>query len=113
MSRVLPYISFTICNPAGERYGAVQSPYGKSSSGLLFIWMTPSSEMCSMILSLRILVSYKCSVCLREGLAKDRMNEEQEPADNSSTRLSPPNAASDRLCELDPAKNETAASSSN
>jgi len=26
------------------------------------------------------------------------MNEEQEPADNSSTRLSPPNAANDRLC---------------
>jgi hypothetical protein len=31
------------------------------------------------------------------------MNEEQEPANNRSTRLTPPNAAIDRLCELNPA----------
>jgi hypothetical protein len=41
------------------------------------------------------------------------MNEEQGPVDNSSTRLSPPNAASYRLCELDRANNETVASTSN
>jgi hypothetical protein len=41
------------------------------------------------------------------------MNEEQEPVENSSTRLSPPNAASDRLCELDPANNETVGSTGN
>ena len=45
-----------IDRPAPERYGPVQSPWGNPfSSGVC--WITPSNEMCSMILRVLIVAS--------------------------------------------------------
>src|ERR1043166_10268724 len=45
-----------MAKPAGLRYRAVQSPYGKSPSPLRppDVWITPSSEMCSKTRSFRM-----------------------------------------------------------
>jgi hypothetical protein len=72
-------------NPAGVRYGAVQSPSGKSLSSEVGDLDHPSREICSMILSLRMLNLLYKFVSLRQLDSLPRCHYHANRRDQTST----------------------------